>query len=59
MLIARQRARRCLANVVSTQSLVERNEPKGNLDGFLAPLHDSEQNEGRATGSTDQAGKTL
>jgi hypothetical protein len=25
---------------------VERSEPKGNLDGFLARLHDSEQNEG-------------
>jgi hypothetical protein len=25
-------------------------EPKGNLDGFLARLHDSEQNEGRTTG---------
>ena len=23
---------------------VERSEPKGNLDGFLARLHDSEQN---------------
>ena len=28
---------------------VERSEPKGNLDGFLARLHDSEQNEGRKT----------
>jgi hypothetical protein len=25
---------------------VERSEPKGNLDGFLARLHDSQQNEG-------------
>lgn len=30
---------------------VERSEPKGNLDGFLARLHDSQQNEGR-DGST-------
>ena len=28
---------------------VERSEPKGNLDGFLARLHDSQQNEGRKT----------
>lgn len=28
---------------------VERSEPQGNLDGFLARLHDSEQNEGRKT----------
>jgi len=29
---------------------VERNEPKGNLDGFLARLHHSQRNEGRKTG---------
>jgi hypothetical protein len=29
------------------QSQVERSEPEGNLDGFLARLHNSEQNEGR------------
>jgi hypothetical protein len=28
-------------------SEVERSEPKGNLDGFFARLHDSQQNEGR------------
>ena len=28
---------------------VERSEPKGNLDGFLARLHASEQNEGHQT----------
>lgn len=27
---------------------VERSEPKGNLDGFLARLHDSQKNEGRS-----------
>ena len=28
------------------QSQVERSEPKGNLDGFLAGLHSSQANEG-------------
>jgi len=28
----------------------ERSEPDGNLDGFLARLHDSRQNEGRDSG---------
>jgi len=28
---------------------VERSEPKGNLDGFLAPLNDSNKNEGTTT----------
>jgi hypothetical protein len=31
------------------QSQVERSEPKGNLDGFLARLHDSRQNEGKVS----------
>lgn len=31
------------------QSQVERSEPEGNLDGFLARLHDSRQNEGKKT----------
>src|SRR5208283_1740350 len=31
------------------QSQVERSEPEGNLDGFLARLHDSPQNEGKQT----------
>ena len=30
------------------QSQVERSEPEGNLDGFLARLHDSRQNEGKS-----------
>jgi hypothetical protein len=30
------------------QSQVERSEPEGNLDGFLARLHHSQQNEGKA-----------
>jgi hypothetical protein len=29
------------------QSQVERSEPEGNLDGFLARLHDSQKNEGQ------------
>jgi hypothetical protein len=33
------------------QSQVERSEPEGNLDGFLARLHDSRQNEGKASTS--------
>jgi len=31
------------------QSQVERSEPEGNLDGFLARLHDSRQHEGKAS----------
>ncbi len=31
------------------QSQVERSEPEGNLDGFLARLHAFPQNEGNAT----------
>jgi hypothetical protein len=31
------------------QSQVERSEPEGNLDGFLARLHDSRQNEGKTS----------
>ena len=30
------------------QSQVERSEPEGNLDGFLARLQDSRQNEGKS-----------
>jgi len=30
------------------QSQVEQSEPEGNLDGFLARLHDSGQNEGKS-----------
>ena len=30
------------------QSQVERSEPEGNLDGFLARLQDSQKNEGRS-----------
>jgi len=34
------------------QSQVERSEPKGNLDGFLAGLHRLPQNEGQAASGT-------
>jgi hypothetical protein len=32
---------------------VERSEPKGNLDGFLAHLHREQKNEGKATSSVE------
>jgi hypothetical protein len=32
------------------QSQVERSEPEGNLDGFLARLHSSSANEGKVFG---------
>jgi hypothetical protein len=38
------------------QSQVERSEPKGNLDGFLARLHHSPQNEGKETEPISELG---
>jgi hypothetical protein len=39
-------AERSSADGARVQSQVERSEPKGNLDGFLARLHAFPQNEG-------------
>ena len=38
---------RAFSRRARVQSQVERSEPKGNLDGFLARLHDSEQKESK------------
>jgi hypothetical protein len=56
----------CLASIVCLRFLaessqqtgegsvkVERSEPKGNLDGFLARLHRKQENEGKATSSVE------
>jgi hypothetical protein len=56
----------CLASIVCLRFLaerfqqtgkgsvkVERSEPKGNLDGFLARLHDSQKNEGKSPKSKE------
>ena len=37
-----------LSRRARVQSQVERSEPEGNLEGFLARLHHSQQNEGKA-----------
>jgi hypothetical protein len=56
----------CLASIVCLRFLaesfqptgegsvkVERSEPKGNLDGFLARRHREQKNEGKATSSVE------